>query len=95
LYSKEVKDEYNGSYSKARAKVHFESLIKVKKEPQVSLTPGSSRVVNFKKFHKVPKASQSQQRNGAAAGGSQFFRSFKNEPFDVNSQFEIFISSAK
>jgi hypothetical protein len=66
-------------------------LIKIKNENRTA-TPSGSKV-NFKKFHKVPKATQGNQPRKSTK--NQLFKSFKDEPFDINTQFELFMSSAK
>ena len=45
--------------------------------------------VNFKKFRKAPKASQSINKE------YKLLRSFKNEPFDVDTQFNGYINSMR
>jgi hypothetical protein len=90
---KEVKDEIAGTYGHIHAKVSFMPLVKIKNENRFATPLGPNRVVNFKKFQKVPKATQGSQPRKSAK--NQLFKSFKEEPFDVNSQFELFMSSAK
>ena len=76
----------------SQIKIKFENLItktfknELKDDAQ-NMTNGK---VNFKKFRKVPKASQSIINKE-----NKLFKSFKNEPFDLNTQFDSFINSMR
>jgi hypothetical protein len=83
----------------SQVKVTFEPLIKqrMKNELLSSGTGSDSNLqqrINFKKFRKVPKASQLPKKESKNSNQSMFKR-IKSEPFDVNSQFELFMSSMK
>ena len=55
--------------------------------------------VNFKKFKKVTKMVKSMSSDGSHSNRSakkdELFKSFKDEPFDLNSQFDMFMSSMR
>lgn len=85
-----IKNEEADSQT-SHLKVKFESLIKKEYRTQNVDQPNGHRV-NFKKFRKIPKATR-QDTN--TRGNNALFKSFKNEPFDVNSQFESFMSSIR
>lgn len=85
-----------------QAKVKYEPLIVIKKESGSYSSTNDGRV-NFKKFRKIPKASQivssntgsnTVSTNTTKKDDKNKFRSFKQEPFDLDSQFEMFISSS-
>ena len=87
---------------KSQAKILFENLV-IKRE--AILDTNSSQKVNFKKFVKIPKATcQSSQGNSKVLKNrikykstnkknTTLFRNFKNEPFDVDTQLQIFLNS--
>jgi len=58
--------------------------------------------VNYKKFVKIPKATRiknifatNQNKVDEIDRNDNLFKSFKEEPFDVNTQFQYFISSKR
>lgn len=73
-------------------KIKFESLVKKEFKYDISATSGiepTNGKVNFKKFRKVPKnLSKTNEKK-------TLFKSFKDEPFDVDSQFDQFMSSMR
>lgn len=70
----------------AQIVVKYEPLVKIK---TLSSYENSNYVgkKNFKKFKKVPKANKKESQS--------FFKSFKHEEFNVDSQFQLFMSSNK
>lgn len=78
-------------------KVKFEPMIKrssIKRENVSTLgsnssSGGENTQRNFKKFKKVPKASQK------AVGEKSIFKSVKQEKFDLDSQFNEFMNSMR
>ena len=102
--------------------VKFESLI-AKKETGANTSvymTNNGQKNNFKKFVKIPKATQSQpsasiqHKNNRSSQPRSYinnkskladksvinktvgmFKSFKNEPFDVDSQFQMFLNSQR
>ena len=86
----------------SQPKILFENLV-IKKEGILdTFTP---RRVNFKKFVKIPKATfQSSQQNSKILKNkinnkstnknkTTLFKNFKDEPFDVDTQLQIFLNS--
>ncbi len=64
----------------------------------------SNGKVNYKKFVKIPKATQiknifatesNQNKKDENDKNTSLFKSFKEEPFDVNTQFQFFINSKR
>jgi len=74
----------------SQLKIKFESLIKKEYTTQ-RVVQQDGHKVNFKKFRKVPKAT----RNSQEKNPNEKFKNFKNEPFDVNSQFDSFMNSIR
>ncbi len=84
-------------------RIKFESLVRKDFKYEISDSTGSDSMsgkVNFKKFKKVPK-NLSQSSRFSSSSNSQYkktnsqFRSFKEENFDLDSQFSQFMSSSK
>jgi hypothetical protein len=78
-------------------KIKYEPLIIRKKEYSsssdlYSSNKSSNGKRNFKKFKKIPKITQ--RFPGKASSNSQFI-SFKDEPLDINTQFELFMRSKR
>lgn len=80
-------------------KIKYEPLIIKKKDYSCSshlytnsTSTSSIGKRNYKKFKKIPKITQ--QFSSKSATNSQFI-SLKDEPLDINSQFEIFMRSKR
>ncbi len=86
-------------------KIKFEPLIvkKLKNEPDGNQNFPNGKV-NYKKFVKIPKASHTknifattafQNKKDENEKNNSLFKSFKEEPFDLNTQFQYFINSKR
>lgn len=82
-------------------RIKFESLVRKDFKYEISDSTGSDSMsgkVNFKKFKKVPKNLSQSSRfssNSQNKKTNSQFRSFKEENFDLDSQFSQFMSSSK
>ena len=84
----------------SNTQIKFEKLVvkKIKTEEYSSYESQSANgnIKKFKKFKKIPRASQLKSEiKSPNNSNTSMFKVFKNEPFDVNSQFELFMNSQK
>lgn len=82
-------------FQTSQLKVKFEKLILKQKTEEVydsqGVDNGTAGKRNFKKFRKVPKKT-AENRNCQQIGK---FKAVKTEAFDLNSQFDSFLNSAR